>query len=216
MNDKFSNTLNQVRMLPAWAEGLVYFTVGLTVAFVLYLVFRQIFFSKLDDELDDIGSEVDAESESIPAVSSRKNLSSFEEARGGTTSDSDSNRESQILLVDDDEDFLDALKDLLSRDYEVRTTNCAIEAVDIVQNATVDLLISDFVMPKVNGIQLVSKVRAIPGFSNLPIIILTGTDDELILNVLRSTPRLVLFQKSEDINNLLEVVAEQLGEKKVA
>ena len=50
------------------------------------------------------------------------------------------------------------------------------QAWELLQNATVNLIISDVDMPRLNGIELTRKVRASPKWSHIPVILVTARE----------------------------------------
>lgn len=66
-----------------------------------------------------------------------------------------------ILLVDDEPENLDGLSALLSQKYKVHTTTTPHEAIEIVRNHQVDLVISDQRMPEMLGTELLAHLRQI-------------------------------------------------------
>ena len=78
-----------------------------------------------------------------------------------------------ILFVDDDADLRKWIKVLLDIEgYDVLEAEDGIEALKILKSNPVDLLISDILMPKMNGVELSIKVKHIK--PNLKIIGLSG------------------------------------------
>jgi len=78
-----------------------------------------------------------------------------------------------ILLVDDDAQFLETMAELLAqRDYRVTSTTDCLEAVDILQKDPVDVLITDIVMPRYDGLELIITVRE--QYPELKIIAISG------------------------------------------
>jgi len=71
--------------------------------------------------------------------------------------------EINVLIVDDEEGILDALKMHLEMDgYLVDTASSAVDAVTKVENAkSIHILLTDINMPKMDGIELLEKVKAI-------------------------------------------------------
>jgi DNA-binding NtrC family response regulator len=80
----------------------------------------------------------------------------------------------RILVVDDELDMLMLLRMMIedSTDYEVETTNNASEALKIVTEKDVDLVISDLKMPGLDGMELFDEVKEIR--SDMPVIIITA------------------------------------------
>lgn len=90
-----------------------------------------------------------------------------------------------ILLCDDEKDIVNALKIYLSEpDYVLFTAYNGQEALDVMKQQDIHLVILDIMMPVMDGITAMAKIRE---FSNIPIILLTAksedTDKILGLNV---------------------------------
>ncbi|AFU97329.1 response regulator [Simiduia agarivorans] len=51
-------------------------------------------------------------------------------------------------------------------------------ALDHIQNNTVDIIICDWDMPQVNGLDVLKALRVMPGHKTTPFIMVTGTHDE--------------------------------------
>jgi DNA-binding NtrC family response regulator len=65
-----------------------------------------------------------------------------------------------VLCVDDDPDMLTSVARLLRRDaYEVVTSSTPAEALTILSSRAVDVLVSDFEMPEMNGVELAVRAR---------------------------------------------------------
>ena len=90
-----------------------------------------------------------------------------------------------ILITDDEKDIVSALKIYLSNaDYNLFEAFNGKEAIEIVKNNELHLILMDIMMPELDGISAMKKIRE---FSNVPIILLTAksedTDKILGLNV---------------------------------
>lgn len=79
-----------------------------------------------------------------------------------------------ILLVDDEPEILVLLRDFLQKDYNVIFAANGIEAYDKVLSDKPDLIVSDVMMPEMDGIELCGKLRDNFDTSHLPIILLTA------------------------------------------
>lgn len=67
----------------------------------------------------------------------------------------------RALVVDDDRHVASALRRMLVRaGYEVETSHCGEDALSRLMNVRPDVVISDFSMPGMNGIQVLAEVRA--------------------------------------------------------
>lgn len=83
----------------------------------------------------------------------------------------------QILLCDDEEDILYALKIYLKNpEYKFLEAHTGKEALEIVRNENVDLVLLDIMMPEMDGITALSEIRK---FSNVPVLLLTAKSEEV-------------------------------------
>ncbi|MFK7954422.1 MAG: response regulator transcription factor [Ekhidna sp.] len=84
----------------------------------------------------------------------------------------------RILVVDDEVHMRQGLKDNLEfDDYEVLEAEDGIQALEVVQNQPVDLIILDVMMPNLNGFEVCKKLRK--AGNDTPIILLTAKGDEI-------------------------------------
>src|SRR4051812_6103551 len=84
-----------------------------------------------------------------------------------------------LLLVDDEADVLDLLKETFEGTYDVVTASSGWKALDILRAEPVDLLITDQRMPGMTGVQLIERAKA--DDPDLLCIILTAYTDPLAL-----------------------------------
>lgn len=83
-----------------------------------------------------------------------------------------------ILLVDDNTDYLNLMRDLLySNGYNVLTATNGEEALEILESTSVDLIISDIKMPKLDGIKLHAYVRELDDYKDTKFIFISGYKD---------------------------------------
>lgn len=80
-----------------------------------------------------------------------------------------------ILIVDDDLGTRLSISDYLELSgYSVMTADDGQQALTIVEEHHPDLIVTDIIMPRMNGYDLVRRVRQQPGFRLLPVILLTA------------------------------------------
>ena len=92
---------------------------------------------------------------------------------------------SRILLVEDSATQAAAYGVLLGdAGYEVLEARTAEQALQLLSENTVDLLLTDLTLPELSGIELCRRVRSDPRTAALPVVVLTGSGD--VTNVLRS------------------------------
>lgn len=83
-----------------------------------------------------------------------------------------------ILVVEDNEELLLLLKRLLEPNYQVLTAYNGREAIEVVDNEKVDLILTDVMMPVMDGIEMTRELRNRPEAPNCPIIMLTAKHDD--------------------------------------
>lgn len=83
-----------------------------------------------------------------------------------------------ILIVEDNVELLMLMKHLLSRKYRVETARNGGEAVEVIEKSEIDLIISDVMMPVMDGYELVKYVKNSVDYSHLPVILLTAKAQE--------------------------------------
>lgn len=78
-----------------------------------------------------------------------------------------------ILVIDDEPDVRDAVKRVLDRaGYAVRTAESAVDALAELENIPTDVVITDIIMPKVDGVQVIESIRKV--FPLVRIIAISG------------------------------------------
>jgi signal transduction histidine kinase/DNA-binding response OmpR family regulator len=89
------------------------------------------------------------------------------------------NQHPVMLIVDDAEDMVAFLKDSFKEQYEVITASDGIEALDLLKKHEVNIIISDWMMPRMDGAELCRRVRQNQLTSHIPFVMLTAkTDDD--------------------------------------
>jgi signal transduction histidine kinase/DNA-binding response OmpR family regulator len=89
---------------------------------------------------------------------------------------------SRILVVEDSATQAAALADLLtSEGFDVRVARSADAALAELERELVDLVLSDVVMPGMDGYELCRSIRATPALAQLPVVLLTSLSDPLAI-----------------------------------
>ena len=83
-----------------------------------------------------------------------------------------------ILIVEDNKDLLMLMRTLLSSRYHITTATNGREALEVVQRETLDLIVSDMMMPEMDGNELTKAIKGNPDWSHLPIILITAKTSE--------------------------------------
>lgn len=108
-----------------------------------------------------------------------KNLFNVNQQAGQTAqTNSQSTSKKKVLLVDDDKDLKDFYTDLLlSAGFDVRVASNGQEGLGVATAYLPDLIILDLLMPIMDGKTMLHKLREIPQFKTVPVIILTNQGD---------------------------------------
>ena len=79
-----------------------------------------------------------------------------------------------VLVVDDNQDMLSFVSSCMSEEYQVHTAVDGASALDVLQREQIDLIISDVMMPGIDGFELCRRVKSDISLSHIPIILLTA------------------------------------------
>lgn len=124
-------------------------------------------------------------------------------------------KNSSILLAEDEENLRNSFKKvLLLYVKEVFTASNGEEAFELYQNHRPDIIITDVKMPKLNGLELIKKIRK--ENQETPIIVTSAyTDKDLLLESIKLSlvDYLVKPIKEKDLIALLEISADVLLQK---
>ena len=82
----------------------------------------------------------------------------------------------RVLLVEDNADLLELMRQALSKHYHVFTARNGKQAWNTIQKEPLDLVISDVMMPIMDGLELTKLIKGNKSFWQLPIILLTAKD----------------------------------------
>lgn len=118
----------------------------------------------------------------------------------------------KILIVDDNEENVYMLQTLLrGNGHEVISARDGMEALDLLKSSAVDMIISDILMPRMDGFQLCREVRAAKDLASVPFAFYTATytseeDRDFALNLGADW----FFLKPDDLETLLKTVRDDI------
>ena len=81
-----------------------------------------------------------------------------------------------ILLVDDNEEILEFLERILKNKYDILKAENGSDALQILDKEAVQLVVSDVMMPVMDGFELCKTIKSSLEYSHIPIILLTAKD----------------------------------------
>ncbi len=89
----------------------------------------------------------------------------------------------RVLLVDDDEvNLLLTSIALRERGFSITEATSGERAIQMLADLLPDVVVLDAIMPGMDGFQTCRELRALPGFESLPVLMLTGLDDDASIN----------------------------------
>ncbi|MBN1982930.1 MAG: response regulator [Chitinivibrionales bacterium] len=114
----------------------------------------------------------------------------------------------RLLIVDDEIEICEMLKRHFEfLNYEVVTAHNGLEAVELLSHETISIVISDIVMPKMNGVELLTHIRQ--HFPMIRVIMITGyVSLHNALTCMRKQADTIIFKPIEDIQELEQAVAD--------
>ena len=140
---------------------------------------------------------------------------------------SSNHRPYTLLLIDDNPEILSYLSAQLEHNYKIFTAKNGKEALDIATHKTINLIISDIVMPVMDGTELCRLIKSSPELCHIPVILLTakamtmhveegfyaGADDYLIKPFKISALKARIYNILQERERLKEIYSKKLSLK---
>lgn len=112
-----------------------------------------------------------------------------------------------ILVVDDDLSLCSSLSQFLeSNGYMVHSAGDALQALDILERHSIDLIITDYLMPHVDGIRFTEMLKADPRFQSVPVLLITASPDVATTDKGLRRGVAMMLEKPVDMGQLLTLV----------
>jgi signal transduction histidine kinase/ligand-binding sensor domain-containing protein/DNA-binding response OmpR family regulator len=128
--------------------------------------------------------------------------------------EADSYEKETILIVEDNRDLRDFIKDCLKNKFNVICADAAEKAFDILEEASIDLILSDIMLPGKDGIHLCHQVKQSISTSHIPVVLITAiSEDEAQINGYKSGADGYL-QKPLNYNVLFALIETLLEQRK--
>ena len=85
---------------------------------------------------------------------------------------------SVVLVIDDDEFTCDAIRRLLDRmGYATACANSGSDALELIEQVRPDLIVLDWMMPEMDGLAVLRKLRSNPETKDVPVVVYSAADD---------------------------------------
>lgn len=117
-----------------------------------------------------------------------------------------------ILLIEDNEYMGRMYQNLLSlEDYLVSWARDGEEGLEKASSLKPDLILLDVIMPKINGIQVLQKLKDTPDTKNIPVVILTVIGEQDIIDrALKLGAEGYIIKSTVDLNQLISEIKSYL------
>ncbi len=117
------------------------------------------------------------------------------------------NRGVNILIVDDDQAQALMLATFLGKHgYQCFTASDPVQGMQLLQRESVQLVITDLMMPHVDGISFTQQIHAVPRFKDLPVILITAYPSEELADKGMRKGVAMTLHKPLELNKLLDLV----------
>lgn len=84
------------------------------------------------------------------------------------------NRRKVVLIVEDEREIQALLNEMLKEEYKILTASNGVEALEIIKSSIPDIIISDVMMPEMDGLELCRKIKKNIKTCHIPFILLTA------------------------------------------
>lgn len=87
------------------------------------------------------------------------------------------NQKTTLLLVEDNHELSIFLRSIFEAHYELFVVDNGVQALEVLDNAPIDMIISDVMMPEMDGFELCRSVKSNDDLNHIPLILLTAKSD---------------------------------------
>ncbi|MBI3695531.1 MAG: response regulator [Acidobacteria bacterium] len=117
-----------------------------------------------------------------------------------------------ILLVEDDPDYSDLLRQaFIDAGFQILKADNGERALEVLRQEPVDLVVSDFIMPELNGMELCRLVHNDVRLSRVKVILYSCNPDKAFRDKARELGALDYLSKTDDILSLVRQICELAG-----
>ena len=121
----------------------------------------------------------------------------------------------RVLIVDDEEDVIAALQfRLATAGYEVVTASNGAAALDVIRTTDVDLVLADFMMPEINGLELTRLVKSDAKLCNVKILLFSCNTEPEFRRRAIELGAIDYLNKSDGANSIVSRVRDVVSPEK--
>ena len=112
----------------------------------------------------------------------------------------------KIIIVDDHKDILTLIKTIISEKYDVIEARNGLEALDLIENNDLNMIITDIDMPFMSGLELIKHIRKVNKNLKIPIIAMSARHDNSIKNLIYENGANYILKKPFSIKELIFLI----------
>ncbi|MBO6794906.1 MAG: response regulator [Balneolaceae bacterium] len=87
-----------------------------------------------------------------------------------------SSHRANVMLVEDNDDMRTYLQSVISGMFDVKAAENGLEALKLLDDFIPDIIVSDIMMPEIDGYEMVKKIRSLDRFAHIPVIFISAKD----------------------------------------
>lgn len=121
----------------------------------------------------------------------------------------------RVFLIDDDDEEYDILSAALNEcckgielTFEKNANSALVRMAQDNANTVAEMIFLDWRMPKVSGKEVLTSIRKLPHYSQIPIVVFTGNTDPAYLNEAIELGATFVMQKPFDLSDLYQKLKE--------
>jgi len=115
-----------------------------------------------------------------------------------------------IFIVDDNDANLVMAGSALEDEYRVLTMPCAQKMFSLLEKKKPELILLDIEMPDMTGFEAIAKLKEDARFKDIPVIFMTGMQDDTLIYEAKKTHAVDIFYKPIDANALKNCVKKYI------
>ena len=115
-----------------------------------------------------------------------------------------------VMVIDDDITILSMIKIMLDKEYRVMPSPSGEKALRLIEKKKPDVILLDYEMPVMNGIQTLGKLRGDSRYADIPVIFMTGAKDPAVLEEIVSLGVSGYLIKPADAEDIKKAVSDAL------
>ena len=116
-----------------------------------------------------------------------------------------------VLAIDDNVQQLSEFRNMLSPKYDLRVVKSAVEALSFLNREVTDIILLDIEMPNISGFEFLDDIKNIPSYENVPVIIVSGSDDEEFMDKAMNSSAADILIKPVNPDVLIKTIEKNLS-----